>query len=105
MGHGNKQTGMGARETEDSCSSIVSLISVTWLPAELFGSGLSALYKAEVWLPWSCGCGREGWGGKIGFMLSAVAVVSLGDRQLLLPLQTHFPKTVSRTILSDCFSI
>lgn len=41
----------------------------------------------------------------MSFMLSAMAVVSLGDRQLLLPLQTHFPKTVSRMILSDCFSI
>lgn len=102
MGHGNKQTRMGARETEDICSSIIGLISVTWLCAEHFGSGLSALHKAEVWLPWSCG--MKGCGGKMGFMLPAVAVVSLGDRQLLLPLQTHFPTTVSQMILSDCFS-
>lgn len=102
MGHGNKQTRMGARETEDIFSSIIGLISVTWLCAERFGSGLSALHKAEVLLPWSCG--MKGCGGNMGFMLSAVAVVSLGDRQLLLPLQTHFPTTVSQIILSDCFS-
>lgn len=96
---------MGARETQDICSSIISLISVTWLCAERFGSALSALYKAEVGLPWSCECRIEGWGGKLGLMLSAVAVVSLGDRQQLLPLQTHFTMTVSQMILSDCFSI
>lgn len=92
-------------DTEFICSSIISLISVTWLCAEHGGSGLSALYKAEVWLSWSCGGGMEGCEGKMSFMLSAVAVVSLGDRQLLLPLQTPFSTTVSRMILSDCFSI
>lgn len=87
MGHGDKQTRKGAREMEHICSNTTSLISVTWLQSQCLGSGqVSPVGSRDLAeLPWSWGCRREGFGEKMGFMLSRMALASLGNRQQILP--------------------
>lgn len=89
-----QQTRKGAREAEDICSNTTSLISVTGWCAERLGSvhvdPVGNRDMAELPQRWECG--KEGYGRKMGFMLSGIAVASLGDRQLLLRLETFlFP--------------
>lgn len=95
-------------ERQKTSASASSALSLSLDSAEHLGSGCQPCTKQRFGCHGALADVGVGWKdveGKMSFMLSAVAVVSLGDRQLLLPLQTHFPKTVSRMILSDCFSI